>query len=112
MRNLDEEKDEAKVAAIGHGLRFAGGGQGAIFMALGLLFQATGAKAVVGNTVDVEDEVDDAGSSWWPLKVILMVFLLLRKLLGIRVPFLSSPHEHLPQDPCRSALTRGSFVIS
>ncbi len=54
----------------------AGGGQGAIFVALGLLFQAIGAKAVGGKTDDLEDDLDHAGSSWWLLKVVPMALLL------------------------------------
>ena len=76
MANLEDYKDESRVASIGHGLHLAGGNQGAIFIALGVLFQAIGANAVRASAEDLQDDLVYIESSWWPLQVIMIVFLL------------------------------------
>ena len=76
MANLEDYRDESRVASIGHGLHLAGGNQGAIFIALGVLFQAIGANAVRASAEDLQDDLVDIESSWWPLQVIMIVFLL------------------------------------
>ena len=71
MPDLDTYHSEGRVASIQHSLggHLAGGSNIAVLTALGLLLQAIGAAGK-------EDFDDDDVDAWWPIKVLILTFIL------------------------------------